>query len=262
LDLYYSSMPEGAKPEQQHRISHYDASLRELSFGMRVRMRVLAGLALAVARLLGPTLRFEVLGWQHIDRVHASGRRCVYSFWHCAIFLSMWWWRHRGVVAMSSANADGQMLGRVLAGLGYGTTYGSSSRGGLRGLAELAREIDKGHDATFSADGPRGPRYVTKSGAAQLARRTGCPVICVHLHAQRAHTFEKSWDHFQLPHLFSRVVLVVASPVEVSPQADRDELARKQAEIQDALERARELAEKWFTLTAAEKERQRLLWNA
>jgi lysophospholipid acyltransferase (LPLAT)-like uncharacterized protein len=255
-------MPEAAQPEQQHRISHYDPRLRELSFGMRLRLRVLAALALTVTRVLGPTLRFEVLGWQHIERVHRSGRRCVYSFWHRTIFLAMWWWRHRGVVAMASANFDGQVLGRALDKLGYGTTYGSSSRGGLRGLAELAREMDRGHDAAFSADGPRGPRYVTKSGPAQLARRTGCPIVCFHLSAQHAHTFEKSWDRFQLPHPFSRVVLVVSPPIEVSTEADREELERKQAELQEQLERARNLAETWFTLPAAERERQRALWNA
>jgi lysophospholipid acyltransferase (LPLAT)-like uncharacterized protein len=255
-------MQEVAKPEVQHRISHYDAALRELSFGMRLRLRVLAALALAVARILGPTLRFEVLGWQHVERVHASGRRCVYSFWHRSIFLAMWWWRHRGVVAMTSANFDGQVLGRALVGLGYGTTHGSSSRGGLRGLVELAGEMEEGHDAAFAADGPRGPRYITKSGPAQLARRTGCPIVCFHLRAQYAHTFEKSWDHFQLPHPFSRVVLVIAPPVEVSSEADRDELDRKTAELQEKLELARDLAETWFTLPAGEQEWYRAQWNA
>jgi lysophospholipid acyltransferase (LPLAT)-like uncharacterized protein len=250
-----------AKPVEQHRISHYDTEPRVLSFGMRVRLRLLAGLATAVVRVLGPTLRFEVLGWQHIERVHGSGRRCVYTFWHRTIFLAMWWWRNRGVVAMTSANFDGQVLGLALEGMGYGTTHGSSSRGGLRGLVELAKEIEQGHDAAFSADGPRGPRYVTKSGPAQLARRTGCPVVCFHLRAQYAHTFEKSWDHFQLPHPFSRVVLVVAPPIEVPTEADRDLLDRKQAELQEKLERARNLAETWFTLPAAEQDRQRVLWN-
>ena len=255
-------MAEAAKPEQQHRISHYDTGPRPLSFGRRVKLRLLAALGLAVARALGPTLRFEVLGWQHIERVHASGRRCVYSFWHRTIFLAMWWWRKRGVVAMTSANFDGQVLSRALQGLGYGTTHGSSSRGGLRGLAELARAIEQGHDATFSADGPRGPRYVTKSGPAQLARRTRCPIVCFHLRAQHAHTFEKSWDLFQLPHPFSRVVLVVAPPIEVPPHADRQTIDRKQAELQGTLERVRDLAETWFTLPPAERERQRALWNA
>lgn len=255
-------MTEAAKPEEQHRISHYDTGPQPLSSGRRVQLRLLAALGLAVTRTLGPTLRFEVLGWQHIERVHGSGRRCVYSFWHRTIFLAMWWWRKRGVVAMTSANFDGQVLSRALQGLGYGTTHGSSSRGGLRGLAELAREIEHGHDAAFSADGPRGPRYVTKSGPAQLARRTGCPIVCFHLRAQYAHTFEKSWDHFQLPHPFSRVVLVVAPPIEVPPGADRETVDKKQAELQRMLERVRDLAETWFTLPPAEQERQRALWNA
>jgi lysophospholipid acyltransferase (LPLAT)-like uncharacterized protein len=255
-------MAEAAQPEEQHRISHYDSGPRPLSLGRRARLRALAALGLALTRALGPTLRFEVLGWQHIDRVHQSGRRCVYSFWHRTIFLAMWWWRHRGVVAMTSGNFDGQVLSRALTGLGYGTTHGSSSRGGLRGLAELARELERGHDAAFSADGPRGPRYVTKSGPAQLARRTGCPIVCFHLRADRAHTFEKSWDHFQLPYPFSRVVLAVAPPIEVPPEADRDALDAKTAELQVALERARDLAEGWFYLPEAERERQRAIWNA
>ena len=65
-----------------------------------------------------------------------------------------------------------------------------------------------------------------------------------------------------MPHLFSRVVLVIAPPIEVSRDADREELGRKQAELQEKLERARDLAEGWFTLSAAEQERQRAIWNA
>lgn len=260
--LYYTSMAEAAKPAEQHRISHYDTRLRPLPLGRRVQLRLLAAVGLAAARTIGPTLRFEVLGWQHIERVHGSGRRCVYSFWHRTIFLAMWWWRKRGVVAMTSANFDGQVLGRALEGLGYGTTHGSSSRGGLRGLAELAREIEQGHDAAFSADGPRGPRYVAKAGPALLARRTGCPIVCFHLRAQYAHTFEKSWDHFQLPHPFSRVVLVVGPPIEVPADADREAIDRKHAELQGLLEQVRDVAESWFTLPPAEQERQRALWNA
>jgi lysophospholipid acyltransferase (LPLAT)-like uncharacterized protein len=252
----------GPPREDQQRISHYDAQPKPLSFGRRVQLPILVGAALAVARMLGPTLRFEVLGWQHIERVHASGRRCVYSFWHRTIFLAMWWWRHRGVVAMTSANFDGQLLGRALERLGFAATPGSSSRGGLRGLAVLAKQMKQGHDAAFSVDGPRGPRYVAKPGPALLARLSGCPIVCFHLCAQRAHTFEKSWDHFQLPHPFSRVVLVVGPPIEVPRDADRATIERKHAEVQGLLDRVRDTAESWFTLPPAEQERQRALWNS
>jgi lysophospholipid acyltransferase (LPLAT)-like uncharacterized protein len=251
-----------APHEQRHPISHYDAQPRPMPLSRRLRARLLENLGVAAARVIGPTLSYEAVGWQHPERVYASGRRCVYAFWHRSIFLAMWLWRDRGIVCMTSANFDGQILGRAIQRFGYRVTYGSSSRGGLRGLAELAREIEQGRDSAFAADGPRGPRYVAKAGYVLLARRTRCPIICFHLRAQHNHTFDKSWDHAQLPHPFSRVVLAMAPPIEVPEDADRDMIDQKHAELQQRLEQARDLAESWFTLPAAERERQRAIWNA
>jgi hypothetical protein len=94
-----------------------------------------------------------------------------------------------------------------------------------------------------------------------LARRSSCPIVGFHLFAENAHTFERSWDLFQLPLPFSRVVLVIGAPIEVPPDADRDTLSSKQADLQRLLERTRDAAESWFTLSAAEQERQRAIWN-
>jgi lysophospholipid acyltransferase (LPLAT)-like uncharacterized protein len=107
----------------------------------------------------------------------------------------------------------------------------------------------------FTPDGPRGPRCVAKPGPVMLARRTGKPVTVFHLGLSSAFTFEKSWDRFQLPYPFSRAVLVMAPPIYVSPEADREEVHRKIAEMQAALERVRDMAESWFTLSEAERGR-------
>jgi len=50
-----------------------------------------------------------------------------------------------------------------------------------------------------------------------LARRTGQPILLFHIAVEKAYTFEKSWDLFQVPHLFSRAVVVIAPPVYVAP---------------------------------------------
>ncbi len=240
----------------------YDSRPKELSPLRRAQIPIISGAAYAFARITGATLRYEVLGWHHIDRVHSQNRRCVYSFWHQTIFLAMWWWRHRGVVAMTSANFDGQILGSTLSRLGFGTTHGSSSHGGLRGLSVLARQLRHGHDVAFAADGPRGPRYLAKPGPVILARRSRCPIVGFHIFAEHAHTFEKAWDLFQLPRPFSRVVLVIGAPIEVPEEIGRDVIERKQADLQNALERARDTAESWFSLSPAEQERQRAIWNS
>jgi lysophospholipid acyltransferase (LPLAT)-like uncharacterized protein len=240
----------------------YDVQPRPLSAFRRAQVPVISGAAYAFARITGPTLRYEVLGWQHVERVHRQNRRCVYSFWHQTIFLAMWWWRHRGVVAMTSANFDGQILGSALEKLGFDVTFGSSSHGGLRGLAVLAGRLRQGRDVAFAADGPRGPRHIAKPGPVILSRRSGCPIVAFHLFAEHAHVFEKAWDLFQLPRPFSRVVLVIGPPIEVSDEMGRSVVERKQVDLQRALQRARETAESWFSLSPAERERQRGIWNA
>ena len=247
---------------QEQHAGVYDSRPKRLSAFRRAQVPIISGAAYAFIRVLGPTLRYEVLGWQHIDRLHNQKRRCIYSFWHQTIFLAMWWWRHRGVVAMTSANFDGQILGRALERLGFGTTHGSSSRGGLRGLSVLATQLEQGHDATFAADGPRGPRYIAKPGPVILARKSRSPIVAVHLFAEHAHIFEKAWDRFQLPRPFSRVVLVIGPPIEVPAEPGRHAIVNKQADLQQMLERVRKTAESWFTLSRAEQERQRAIWNA
>ena len=239
-----------------------DVRPRPLSPFRRAQVPVISGAAYAFARITGPTLRYEVLGWQHIERVHSRNRRCVFSFWHQTIFLAMWWWRYRGVVAMTSANFDGQILGSALKKLGFDVTFGSSSHGGLRGISVLAGRLEQGHDVAFAADGPRGPRYIAKPGPVILARRSRCPIVAFHLFAERARVFEKAWDLFQLPRPFSRVVLVIGPPIEVPDEIGRDAIERKQADLQQALQRARETAESWFKLSPAERARQREIWNA
>ncbi len=240
----------------------YDVQPRPLSPFRRAQVPVISGAAYAFARITGPTLRYEVLGWQHVERVHRQNRRCVYSFWHQTIFLAMWWWRHRGVVAMTSANFDGQILGNALKKLGFDVTFGSSSHGGLRGISVLAGRLRQGHDVAFAADGPRGPRYIAKPGPVILSRRSRCPIVAFHLFAEHAHVFEKAWDLFQLPRPFSRVVLVIGPPIEVSDEIGRSAVERKQADLQRALQRARETAESWFSLSPDERGRQREIWNA
>jgi len=240
----------------------YDSRPKPLSPFRRAQIPIISGAAYAFARIVGPTLRYEVLGWQHIDRVHLQNRRCVYSFWHQTIFLAMWWWRHRGVVAMTSGNFDGQILGSALQRLGFDTTFGSSSRGGLRGLSVLAKRLQQGRDVAFAADGPRGPRYLAKPGPIILARRSGCPIVGFHVFAEHGRIFDKAWDLFQLPRPFSRVVLVIGTPIEVPVETGRDAIERKQADLQHLLEHVRNTAQSWFSLSPAEQKGQRAIWNA
>ncbi|GAC1617366.1 MAG: lysophospholipid acyltransferase family protein [Candidatus Acidiferrum sp.] len=255
-------MPEAVgnpqRGNQDHVVSaHYDTRLPKLPWSRRIQIPLIAAAVYAVIRILGPTLRFEVLGWHRAERVHASGKRVIWAFWHRVIIPVVWWARNRGIVVMNTTAFDGQWTRKVIEWLGFGTAQGSSSRGGLRGLAVMARRLEEGRDCAFTIDGPRGPRYVAKPGPVMLARKSGCPIQVFHIGVGRGKTFEKTWDHFLLPKLFSRAVILFSPPLYVPRDASADLLEATHAEMQRELERVRDIAEAWFTLSESEREKYR-----
>jgi lysophospholipid acyltransferase (LPLAT)-like uncharacterized protein len=235
--------------------AHYDTRLPKLPWHRRIQIPIIAAIVYTVIRTLGPTLRFEVLGRNVVEELWAAKQPCIWAFWHRVIIPIAWYGRNRGVVVMNTTAFDGQWTRKVIEWLGFGTAQGSSSRGGLRGLNEMAKRIEQGVDCGFTIDGPRGPRYVAKVGPVLLARMTGAPIVLFHVGVERGTTFKKTWDHFLLPSLFTRAVIVGAKPIYVPKDADQETIQAKHAEMQRALEHVRDLAEGWFSFSEAERQR-------
>src|SRR5258705_11108268 len=157
------SMPDAAtdtaKKETQESVSvHYDTRLPEVALSRRIQIPLIAAAVYSVIRLLGATLRYEVLGWQHAEGVYASGKRCIWAFWHRVIIPIVWWHVKHGTVVLNTTAFDGQWTRKVIEWLGFGTAQGSSPRGGRRGLGGMGGRMGGGDDCWFPIAGPRGPR--------------------------------------------------------------------------------------------------------
>lgn len=237
--------------------AHYDTRLPKLPWHRRIQIPFIAALVYSVIRILGPTLRFEVLGQAVVEKRWAAKEPMIWAFWHRCIIPIAWYGRNRGIVVMNTTAFDGQWTRKVIERLGFGTAQGSSSRGGLRGLAVMAQRIKEGLDCAFTIDGPRGPRYVAKVGPVLLARMTGAPIMIFHIGVRRGKTIEKTWDHFCLPSLFTRAVLIGAPLIHVPQDADSEMIRAKHEEMQKALERVRDIAEGWYSFTEEERNRYR-----
>ena len=236
---------------------HYDVRLPQLPWHRRIQIPIIAAVVYSIIKILGPTLRFEVLGRARVERIWAAKQPCIWAFWHRCIIPIAWYGRGRGIVVMNTTAFDGQWTRKVIEWLGFGTAQGSSSRGGLRGLSVMAERIREGLDCAFTIDGPRGPRYVAKVGPVLLARMTGAPIMVFHVGVDRGKTIEKTWDHFLLPSLFARAILIGGEPIYVPQDADADMIRAKHEELQKALERVRDLAEGWFSRNEEERNRLR-----
>jgi lysophospholipid acyltransferase (LPLAT)-like uncharacterized protein len=168
-----------------------------------------------VLAALGSTLEWRVDGFHHYDAIVRSGRQPIFAFWHGRILAATLFWRDRGIVVITSENFDGEWIARIIERFGYGTSRGSSSRGGVRALVQLKRDLASGRPAAFTIDGPRGPARVAQPGAVWLAGATGNPLLPFHIESSRFWT-ARSWDRTQVPKPFSLTAVAIGAPIDVS----------------------------------------------
>jgi lysophospholipid acyltransferase (LPLAT)-like uncharacterized protein len=179
----------------------------------RMLLAVVPPLASGLLRLLCSTLRWQTAyapGARPADVFPQDAE--VYVFWHRALLLAAWRYRGLGIRILISASFDGELIARLVERLGFVPIRGSSSRGGAAGLLTATRARKADHKVAITADGPRGPVYVAKDGAAAIAQRAGSTASCFHLHPHSAWTLH-SWDRFLIPKPFSCVRIAWEAPI-------------------------------------------------
>ncbi len=205
----------------------------ERSTFKRLEAAAIAAVGVPVIAALGGSLRWRVEG---LDRLHfnGGGPRPIMAFWHGRVLPATYFFRNRGIVVMISENFDGEWIARIIETFGYGTSRGSTSRGGQRALLQLKRDIAQGRPAGFAVDGPRGPAGRVQPGVVWLAKLTGNPIVPFHMEASRSWTIG-SWDRTQVPKPFSTVGLAVGEPIHVAADASDAEIEDKRADVERAL---------------------------
>lgn len=144
---------------------------------------------------------------------------------------------------MSSDSFDGEYTGRIIRKFGFVKIRGSNSRGAVRALLGMRRDLDQGHTVAFTIDGPKGPKYVAKPGPVLLSKATGAPMVAFHIALDNPWTL-KTWDGCMIPKPFSRSLMRVSRQLFVPREADERQMEAFHAQLQSSLVRVREFAEK------------------
>ena len=218
------------------------ASLSEYSFSKRISIRFLDLVFYFLISLIGKTVRFETEGWENFASLESAGKPPIYAFWHNRIFLATYFFRDRDIVVITSQSFDGEYIARFIRRFGYGAVRGSSTRGGVGALVEMIRLMKQGLPTGFTVDGPKGPKYVAKTGAVLLAKKTGNPVMPFSVETKKFWAL-KSWDNLQIPKPFTRAKVFIAEPVYV--ENDDAEIEIKLGELQAKLDELTEIGKQW-----------------
>jgi lysophospholipid acyltransferase (LPLAT)-like uncharacterized protein len=223
-----------------------DLGGQRFSLMERAQLTLVSWIVPALLRLIGRTLRatmtFEEGAIQGLDEIHPG----IFPFWHRCVLPAAWLFRHRHLAVMTSQSRDGEYIARVISRFGFVPVRGSSTRGGQRALMEMNKLLAEGNGVAFTIDGPRGPRYVAKKGPVLLARMSGVAITAFYVAVERAWVL-KTWDRLVIPKPFSRIHVGVARKIFVPPDAGDDAMERYHAEMQAALERVTEFAERQFS---------------
>lgn len=220
------------------------ADLSAYSFKQRLLIHLADWAFYLLIKIIGKTVKVEHEGAENYAAVERAGKLPIICFWHDRIFLGTYFHRDRRIVVITSQSFDGEYIARFIQRFGYGAVRGSSTRGGVGALVELIRVMKNGLATSFSIDGPKGPRYVAKSGACVLAKKTGNPMLPFLVEAEKFWTI-KSWDKLQIPKPFTRARFFHGAPIYVAPDATDAEIERKREELQAQLDELVELGQQW-----------------
>ena len=180
----------------------------------RAQAAAISTLGWPAIEALGGTYTWRVHGQRHLDALTRQKLAPIHAFWHGRVLAATLFFRDRGIVVITSENFDGEWIARIINKFGYGTARGSSSRGGVKALVGLRRELREGRPVAFTLDGPRGPARTAQPGAVWLAGATGHPILPFHIEADRAWT-TRSWDRHQVPKPGATISVAIGEPMFV-----------------------------------------------
>lgn len=207
-----------------------------MGFNLRDRIDYWAPAMVGLYRLWEASCRYTVENWSVVERARSAGRHVVFAHFHDETFPLPYLRKmpNERYVAIVSQSKDGEIMARLLEGLGLITARGSKSRGGVKALMQAKRTMQQQDSiGVVTVDGPRGPRHMVKEGAVYLAYKTNALLVPIRIFISRAKVFHKAWDKFQLPLPGARCRIVCGEGYELGQEALSDErLAAAMLELQ------------------------------
>jgi len=215
---------------------------RRLTRGRMFVYRVAVAVAYRLGRFLWWSVRMQdPIGLERAREVVRESRAVIPAYWHQHMLF--------GVRALLDLEPEGLKLGFLISPsvdgaapsmlvkrIGGHVIRGSSTHTGARALRDFYETIVKQQiSPAITPDGPKGPLHEFKPGAVLLSQLTGKPILPVSVAASRSWRF-RTWDRFELPLPFSRVVIAYGEPVRVPRVLNAEGLARMQVVMAESLQ--------------------------
>ena len=211
---------------------------RQMTAKRKISNLLLKPLILIIVNVIWLTCRVKIIGQQNMDAVINQQKPVIPCYWHqqhlfCAWYMLKQIKRGMNVGYLVSPSVDGEIPAQIALARGAKVIRGSSTRTGAQALRDMYQIIVKqGVSPVTTSDGPTGPIFKFKPGAAMLSQMTKAPMVPVACAAKSA-WYLSSWDRFMVPKPFTKIVVAVGERVSVD-KAEKD-LAPAQEKMEEAI---------------------------
>ena len=192
-------------------------------------------------RLVYKTSKIIVRGYteEYLNSLQKNNSNAVFT-WHGRIFMASPFIEklirkisYKGnLLTVASKHKDGNLAFMAMSFFGFKKIEGSTANknrkgedsGAFSSALRILKEFRNGNSSIFIAlDGPRGPKFKINSNIVGLAQKTESTIFPVVVSYSRKKEFN-SWDKFQLPFPFSKIIYDFLEPVELKKDMDTEQI--------------------------------------
>lgn len=174
-------------------------------------------------QLVGLTCRKKWIGLENVEKLRNSSQNWIYSIWHDNITIASYLLKKQNLVSLVSSSEDGSIAADILDSWGFQIVRGSSSKGGIKAILTMIKELKSGKCGAITPDGPRGPRYRLQNGILVIGQRTELPLVPFHVESTRQWVLN-SWDQHKFPKPFSTLYICIGEPFFIPKDQDTHQL--------------------------------------
>ncbi|MGV3709833.1 MAG: lysophospholipid acyltransferase family protein [Gemmatimonas sp.] len=193
------------------------------AYKIDLKTRIAIGVGGFIIQTLARTWRIRAVGRAKFDANRSHEKGAIFTFWHGKM-LGLMAEHHRPTTVLISDHRDGEIITQITRRFNLTAVRGSSSKGAARALLQLSRTVNEARDIAITPDGPRGPRHTFAPGALVVSQRTGAPIILLASHVSSAWRLN-TWDQFEVPKPFAKIVVAYGEPIVVASDSARDATA-------------------------------------
>jgi len=202
-------------------------------------------------------IRLTPAGHVEIFEVKEQGRPTIFVGWHghnfinIGVYLRMFGQDSRAVIMVRN-NLGGRILAHYAHRRKISVVFLGKDPNSFRWAKGVATMIDMvkngGYDALIAVDGPEGPAYQVRPGAALMAKRSGAVLVPIVIVSNRQVNLVTHWDKPMIPLPGARTVAhfgpIIDSLEQLALPPTLDELREKIAEaLLTGMHQAEELCE-------------------